>query len=260
MIGNAGASNRTELGPDDVHIWRAKLDVNPAVLRSLNRTLAPDEVERARRFRFVLHRNLFAAARGILRHILSSYVTTPPHALLLRSGASGKPCMADTEHGVHFNLSHSGTQALYAVARREVGIDIEQIDARFATPEIVERVFTSGEFAELHSFPASMRERAFFDCWTRKEAYLKGRAEGLSLPLNKLEAWSTRDEFRVLFSGGQAWSLYPLKAAAGYSAAVAVAGGCADIKYFTFPSSDGERAIEDIFPGLQRTAHPQASA
>jgi 4'-phosphopantetheinyl transferase len=248
MIGNAGASNGIELGPDDVHIWCAKLDVNPAVLRSLSRTLTPDEVERARRFHFVRHRNLFVAARGVLRHILSSYVTTPPHVLLLRSGASGKPFMADTECGVLFNVSHSGTQALYAVARHEVGIDIEQIDARFATPEMTERVFTCRELAELRALPTSMRERVFFDCWTRKEAYLKGRTEGLSLPLNRLEAWSKRDESQVLFSRGQAWLLCPLNVAAGYSAAVAVEGGCTDIKCLTFSMSDGERAIDDITP------------
>jgi 4'-phosphopantetheinyl transferase len=258
MISNAGASYRIELGPDDVHIWRARLDGSPAELRSLGMTLAPDEADRALRFRFVRHRDLFVAARGILRHILSSYVNTPPDALLLRSGASGKPFMTDTERGVHFNVSHSGTQALYAVARREVGIDIEQIDGRFATPDIAERVFTCGELAELHTLPASMRERVFFDCWTRKEAYLKGRAEGLAMPLNKLEVWSKRDESRVLFSRGQAWLLCPLGAATGYSAAVAVEGGCADIKYFTFPLSDGESAIDDVPRGLQRTAHPEA--
>jgi 4'-phosphopantetheinyl transferase len=260
MIGNTGASNRIELGPHDVHIWRARLDVSPVRLRSLERTLAPDEADLARRFRFVRHRNLFVAARGILRHILSSYVNSPPDALLLRSGASGKPFMADTEREVHFNLSHSGTQALYAVAWHEVGIDIEQIDARFATPDIAERVFTRGELAELHALPASMREHVFFDCWTRKEAYLKGRAEGLALPLNKLEGWSKRDESRVLFNRGQAWLLCPLNAATGYSAAVAVEGGCADIQYFTFPLSDGEPAIDDVPRGLQRIAHSEARA
>jgi len=251
-----GRLNRIALGPDDVHIWRARLDVSPAVLRHLSKALAPDEVERARQFRFVSHRNLFVAARGILRHILSSYMRMAPHALLLRSSANGKPFMAYDKCGVHFNVSHSGALALYAVARREIGIDIEQIDARLATPDVAMRVFTSGELAEWHALPVSTRSRAFFDCWTRKEACLKGRAEGLSLPLNELEVWSAGDEFRVLFSGGQAWLLRSLKPVAGYSAAIAVEGGCADVKYLDFRLNHGAFVFNDVAPGLQQTATP----
>jgi 4'-phosphopantetheinyl transferase len=250
------ALNRIELGPDEVHVWRARLDVSPAVFRGLSRTLAPDEVERARQFRFLRHRNLFVAARGILRHILSSYMRMAPDALLLRSSANGKPFMAYDKCGVHFNVSHSGASALYAVARHEVGIDIEQIDARLATPDVAMRVFTSGELAEWCALPVSTRSRAFFDCWTRKEACLKGRAEGLSLPLNELEVWSAGDEYRVLFSGGQAWLLRSLKPAAGYSAAIAVEGGCADVKYLGFRLNNGAFAIDDVAPGLQQTAIP----
>jgi 4'-phosphopantetheinyl transferase len=234
-----------ELGSDDVHIWRARLNVSPEVFRGLSRTLAPDEVERARQFRFERHRDLFVASRGILRHILSGYMRTAPQALLLRSTAKGKPFMAYDKCEVHFNVSHSGTLALYAVARREVGIDIEQIDARLATPDVAMRVFTSREFAEWCALPASARSRAFFDCWTRKEACLKGRAEGLSLPLDELEVWSEGDELRVVFSDSQAWLLRSLKPAAGYSAAVAVEGGCAAVKFLDFWLSDGVRAIGD---------------
>jgi 4'-phosphopantetheinyl transferase len=251
-----GTLNRIELGPDGVHIWRARLDVSPAVFSSLSRVLAPDEVERARQFRFVRHRNLFVAARGILRHILSSYTRTAPPALLLRSTAKGKPFLASDKCGVYFNVSHSGALALYAVARHEVGIDIEQIDRRLATPDVAMRVFTSGELAEWHALSASARWRVFFDCWTLKEACLKGRAEGLSLPLNELEVWPAGGEFRVLFSGGQAWLLRSFKPAAGYSAAVAVEGGCADVKYLHFRLSNSASAINGVAPRLLPTAIP----
>jgi 4'-phosphopantetheinyl transferase len=194
------------------------------------------------------------AARGILRHILSSYMRTAPRALLLRSTANGKPLMADDKCGVHFNVSHSGTLALYAVARREVGIDIEQIDRRLATADVAIRVFTSGELAEWYALPVSTRSRAFFDCWTRKEACLKGRAKGLALPLNELEVWSAGDEFRVLFSGGRTWLLRSFKPAAGYSAAVAVEGGCADVKYMDFHLNNGASAIDEIAPRILPTA------
>ena len=223
--------------------------MSPAVFRDLSSTLAPDEIERASRFRFVRHRNLFAATRGILRHILSSYMRMAPRALLLRSTANGKPNMAYDKCGVHFNVSHSGALALYAVARHEVGIDIEQIDARLATPDVAMRIFTSGELAEWHALPAPARCRFFFDCWTRKEAYLKGRGKGLLLPLDELEVRSAGDESRVLFSDSRAWLLRTLRPAPGYSAAVAVEGKCADLKSLDLWLSDGVCA-SDVAPEL----------
>jgi 4'-phosphopantetheinyl transferase len=239
--------NRMELAPNDVHIWRARLDVSPAVLRGLSGPLTADEVERARQFRFVCHRNLFVVARGILRHILSGYMRMAPRALPLRSTEEGKPFLDYDRCGIHFNLSHSGSSALCAVARREVGIDIERIDARLATTDAAMSVFTSGELAEWYALPSPRRLRAFFDCWTRKEACLKGRAEGLSLPLTELEAWSAGEELRVLFSGGRTWLLRSLKSSAGYSAAVAVDGGGTDLKFMDFRFSDGACAAANCW-------------
>lgn len=240
-----------ELGSGDVHVWRARLDVNPAVLRTLHRTLAPGEVERAGQFRLMCHRNLFTAARGILRHILSGYVRMAPAALPLRSSEKGKPFLDHSWCGIHFNVSHSGTAALYAVARREVGVDIEQIDARFATADIAMRVLTGGELAEWSALPPCTRVRALFDCWTRKEACLKGCAEGLSLPLTELEAWSAGEKHRVLLSGGRSWSLRSFDLVPGFSAAMAVDGGCAKLRFMDFRFSDSGCTISSIDPGIQ---------
>ena len=223
-----------QLGPEEVHIWRVTLDVSPAVFGALSSTLAADEIERARQFRFGRHRDLFTAGRGILRYILSRYLRTAPQALPLRSARQGKLFCDDDRCGIHFNVSHSGALALYAVARREVGIDLEQIDAGLATPEVAARIFTNREFAQWRALPSSTRVRAFFDCWTRKEACLKGCAEGLSLPLNELDVWSPLDEQRVLSYAGQSWLLRSLKPAAAYSAAVAVEGGCAELRHMKF--------------------------
>jgi 4'-phosphopantetheinyl transferase len=247
---------RVQLGADDVHVWRARLDVSPAALRRLSTTLAPDEVERARQFCFVRDRNLFVAARAILRRVLSSYMRMAPHALLLRSTANGKPYLAHDKCEVHFNVSHSGAWVLYAVARREIGVDIERIDARLATAEVAMRVFTSRELAEWYALPVSSRAHAFFDCWTRKEASVKGRAEGLSLPLNELEVWSADEESRVVSCGGRAWLLRSLKAAAGYSAAVAVEGGCMNVKFLDFCLSNDASTIDGIAPEFLPAAIP----
>ncbi len=242
-------SDCIRLGPEEVHIWRATLDVSPAVLGALSSTLAANEVERAVQFRFVRHRDLFTAGRGILRHILSRYMRMAPQALRLRSARQGKLYCDDDRCGIHFNVSHSGASALYAVARREVGVDLEQIDAGLAAPEVAARVFTNREFAQWRALSSSTRVRAFFDCWTRKEACLKGCAEGLSLSLNELDVWSPVDEQRVFSHAGQTWLLRSLNPATGYSAAVAVEGGCAETKYMNFVDSMALPQFKDVAPG-----------
>ena len=89
---------------------------------------------------------------------------------------------------IRFNVSHSHGIALYAVTRgREVGIDLERIRSDLAVAEIAERFFSRREIAMLRTLPIEAQRQAFFRCWTRKEAYIKARGEGLSLPLDQFD-------------------------------------------------------------------------
>ncbi len=89
---------------------------------------------------------------------------------------------------IRFNVSHSHGVALYAVTRgRKVGIDLERIRFDLAVAEIAERFFSRREVATLRTLPTEMQRQAFFRCWTRKEAYIKARGEGLSLPLDQFD-------------------------------------------------------------------------
>jgi 4'-phosphopantetheinyl transferase len=85
---------------------------------------------------------------------------------------------------IRFNASHSHGLAAFAFALdRELGIDVELIRADFGGEEIAQRFFSPDEVAELLSLPPETRAEAFFLCWTRKEAYIKARSQGLQIPL-----------------------------------------------------------------------------
>lgn len=178
------------LGADEVHVWRASLKHPQHRLQQLRGTLASDEAERAARFHFERDRQHFIAARGLLREILSRYLKLSPDSLRFKYTSYGKPYLTDECGGawLRFNVSHSGGLALYAISRgRELGIDIEQIRTDIEHKQIASDFFSKQESVALHALPAHLQQEAFFLCWTRKEAYVKGIGEGLSLPLNSFD-------------------------------------------------------------------------
>jgi 4'-phosphopantetheinyl transferase len=217
-----------KLASDDVHLWRAALDCDAAVLSRLETTLSPDETARANRFIFPTDRGHFVAARGILRELLGAYLMLPPAELKFRYGNYGKPALDAnaTESDLQFNLSHSGGVAIYAFSQgRRLGVDVERIRPQRAGEDIARRYFAAREVAELQALPAHRRAEGFFLCWTRKEAYVKAHGAGLSLPL---------DSFTVTLTPGRAaeleaedsnqWSMCSVEPAPGFVAAMVAEG------------------------------------
>ena len=220
-----------------VHVWRAALDLGPELLDKFRRTLAPDEAERAGWFYFPRDRDRFVAARGLLRRILGLYLGRPPEALGFVYGSKGKPSLADNDPRLQFNVAHSHGLALYAVAlEREVGVDVEQIRAELARERIAERFFSPAEVAALRAVPAEEQPAAFFRCWTRKEAFLKGCGKGLTFGLDQFTVSFTAAEPAAIlatpFDPGEAsrWSLRHLDPGPGYAGALAVRGGIAEVR------------------------------
>lgn len=175
------------LASGEVHIWRASQTVEPAVLARLHALLDPAEKARAERFIFHRDRNRFVVARGILRELLAAYMGCAPTQVGFDYGPQGKPSLRAAHpfaQRIRFNASHSHGLAAFAFALdRELGIDVELIRSDFGGEEIAQRFFSSDEVAELMSLPEETRAEAFFLCWTRKEAYIKARSEGLQIPL-----------------------------------------------------------------------------
>jgi len=218
---------------DEVHVWRASLALTTPRIQSLLQTLSPEERRRAERFRFQKHLRCYIVARGLLRTILGGYLGLEPYELEFCYNSYGKPALTKTFGGetFRFNLSHSYDIALYTIAnRREVGVDIERIRLDFAYEEIAEKFFSPREIAALRALSPSMRQEAFFACWTRKEAYIKARGEGLTLRLDQFDVTLAPGEPALLLgaNGDQQeasrWSLRMLTPGPGYVAALAVEG------------------------------------
>jgi 4'-phosphopantetheinyl transferase len=221
------------LDEGEVHIWRGCLPQPEETAAALCKTLSADEHQRAQRFVFEPDRQRFICARGILRMLLGRYLGQAPENLRFSYSRYGKPALAHpAKSPIGFNLSHSHELVLCAFARnREIGVDVEHVREDRATREIAERFFSEHEVAMLRSLPAEEQAKAFFDCWTRKEAYIKGRGEGLSFPLKQFDVsllpgapaalLACRDQAnpRALL-----WTLREISAGAGYAAAIAVEG------------------------------------
>ena len=216
------------LGSDEVHVWRACLDVDPIVRERLSTVLSSSEQERAARFAFARDRNRFIVARAILRQLLGGYLRESPQHVVLETLPYGKPVLAATSRisSLRFNLSHSHQVALFAFClEHEVGIDIEKVRPQVAFEGIESRYFSPDERAELEMLPQDLRPEAFFLCWTRKEAYVKATGEGLKAPLETFNVSLTPGKPAILQSSDEErWSLHSLDPTVGFVAALVVEG------------------------------------
>ncbi|HRI60694.1 MAG TPA: 4'-phosphopantetheinyl transferase superfamily protein, partial [Saprospiraceae bacterium] len=184
-----------ELPPEDltctdqaIHLWLVRLDIAESQYRYLGDLLSPDEQQRAKKFTFDQHRARFIAGRGFLRSILGKYLQMEPAQIRFQYNTWGKPAL-DPSLGIntfHFNLSHSNGLALFAFTQAgPIGVDIENIRPQTDIEQTGALVFSSSELAALQSLSPEIRRITFFQFWTRKEAFMKAKGDGFSLPLRE---------------------------------------------------------------------------
>jgi 4'-phosphopantetheinyl transferase len=232
------------LGPREVHVWSAPLDRERSVIETLERRLTSDERERAERFYFEQDREHFIVARGLLRGLLAAYLGLDPIGLRFVYGPQGKPALASPSRScLRFNVSHSCGIALFAVAEdRAVGVDLEYYRPWLATDEVAERFFSAAEVDSLRGLAGPARQQAFFHCWTRKEAYLKARGDGLAFGLDRFDVSLVPGEPPRLVSvdghpGEVArWSLFDLRPERRFVGALATEGPVARVKCWSVPT------------------------
>ena len=210
----------------EVRIWLVDLDADDTTAsRAL---LSADETARAERFVFDHHRRRFVAGRSGLRRILADELNATPAALSFTYNTSGKPELNHGAPAVRFNVSHSDRYALVAMTTvGAVGVDIEKTRPIADVLRLARTAFSSNELETLTALPASMREAAFFAGWTRKEAYIKARGDGLRLLGDFDVALPPEEPVRLKRVEGDAdelarWTLLSLAPVAGYAAALCV--------------------------------------
>jgi 4'-phosphopantetheinyl transferase len=163
-----------------IDLWQIAL----AAPATAEETALLDQTELARAGRFVFERDRrrYIRAHAGLRRVLAGYLALDAAALRFAARSGGKPTLAVlSELGIDFNLSHSGDQALVAVAGGPIGVDIECLRPIADATALAARNFTPGESAALHALASADRDRAFLVAWVRKEACLKAIGAGLLL-------------------------------------------------------------------------------
>ncbi|MEE3258176.1 MAG: 4'-phosphopantetheinyl transferase superfamily protein [Candidatus Latescibacterota bacterium] len=215
------------LATDEIHVWCLGLDGANADFAVLASCLSRDEHKRADRLIHERHRLRFIVARATLRRLLAQYLDLDPGAVAFAYGEHGKPALV--EGGLFFNMSHSHEMALYAVAQgREVGVDVEWPRPKVAHERIAARFFSLEEQEALGELSEADRPAAFYNIWTRKEAYLKARGDGITAGLDTFSV-SLGDEAALLRSDEgrdevARWQLVTLEPEPGYVAALCAEG------------------------------------
>lgn len=219
---------------DDIHLWLAKLAQSAQETATFWGILNAEERQRADRLIIQRHRENFIVARGILRQLLSNYLNYPAREIKFTQGPFGKieiHRLMPTPL-IKFNLSHTGEYALFAFSLdRDLGVDIEHIRADIEIKDIAQRFFSTVETKTLLSLPADMQTQAFFNCWTRKEAFIKAIGQGLYYPLHEFDVDAkTNGEIKVDLNihdkslQNKTWNLFSIETVADYAAALVVEG------------------------------------
>jgi 4'-phosphopantetheinyl transferase len=202
-----------------VVVWSCPLDLSERAWLELVACLAPAERRDAKRRTDPLDRRRLLAARAWRRHLLATELRCDPGDVAIRVDRRGKPHIADSrDAGLRFSAARSRDLTLVALSRRmEVGVDVEAVDPATDVERFAARFLSEIEQRALAERPPEQRRDALFACWTRKEAYLKGRGDGLSVSPATVEVWAGDDRPVTLSE----WSVHSLAAGPGFAAAVA---------------------------------------
>jgi 4'-phosphopantetheinyl transferase len=239
------ATGNTRLEKTDVFVWRVPVGQPERELTRLAGFLSADEAARVARFHFEEDRRRAIVSRGVLRILLGTELNELPDRIQFSYGPQSKPELAAdfAAADVQFNVSHSHEEILIALARgRAIGVDVEHIRPGVHDEEISSRYFTPAECVALHSLAPSRRADGFFAYWTCKEALIKAKGGGLSIPLDAFEVAVDLERENVPVcilspaDSRESWSIRRLPAPQGYAAAVAAAEKDWDIRCWQWQS------------------------
>ena len=224
-----GVLNTEKLAEEEIHVWFRALDQPVPNANALFELLSVDERERAQRYRFDEHRNEFILTRAALRILLGFYLEKSPEQLAFSYSAQGKPSLEKTAADLGFNVSHTHGLAALAFGKGcELGVDVEKLRPECDATKLAQRFFSASERAAISSLSGRPLHEAFFRCWTRKEAFIKAKGGGLSIPLDQFDVSVEEGRPAALLgtrpdpAEANRWMLHDLPVKSGYAAALAV--------------------------------------
>jgi 4'-phosphopantetheinyl transferase len=220
------------LAPDEAHVWITQPEQieEPRLLELYEGVLSAEEREQHRKFYFERHRRQYLVSHALVRLTLSRYAPVRPEAWSFRTNAYGRPeVLGEGLPRLHFNLSHTDGMAVVVVALdAEVGVDVEDSQRRGEMVNLADHYFAPAEVQALRAIPADRQKERFFEYWTLKEAYIKARGMGLSIPLDQF-AFELRPGLlpRIAFDPRlrdepEGWQFVQLRPSARHQAALAV--------------------------------------
>jgi 4'-phosphopantetheinyl transferase len=213
------------LQPDTVDVWWVPIQASPTSVRTLLATLSDAERRQADRYRFPELTRNYIIVHGVLRVALGSYLRMAPGAVSFMHGDNGKPYLSRSQ--LRFNVSDScGVSMMGFTSGADIGVDVERVRELSDWPQIAKQFFCAEEYDQLDDLPVPLQRNAFFDCWTKKEAYLKATGEGLLVPLN---SFCVRIRAAMSFvsdtTAGREWSMFEASPDPRYAAAVVIEAG-----------------------------------
>jgi 4'-phosphopantetheinyl transferase len=178
------------LEPDCAQLWHfAPSAIEPGVLRTKCwDLLSQDERARHDRYGYARDRHRYLTTRWLVRTLLARYTGQHPARLSFVANPYGRPELPEPVCGepLRFNLAHTRDLVVCLVALgRETGVDVEELDAGRLGQAAAPTVLAPREQASLAALPAALRPRRFIQLWTLKEAYVKARGLGLTIPLDR---------------------------------------------------------------------------
>jgi len=173
----------------EIHVWLAFYDEisEDSLLAAYRELLSAAEKEQETRFYFARDRRRYLVTRALVQTVLSRYASIQPSEWMFSTNAYGCPAAVNAQaKDLSFNISHTHSLIVLGVTRsRALGVDVENFHAREVSIDLMDRYFAPQEVEVLTAAPPHEQQYRFFEYWTFKEAYIKARGMGLSLPLDK---------------------------------------------------------------------------
>ncbi len=212
--------------PALIHLWHVHLKASSEEINNLKTLISTEEKQRAERFAFDHLQRRYIITRGRLRQILGQYLNLNPQQISFKYSDKGKPFIPQQNNpdNLQFNLSHSEDKAIYGIRFQGwIGVDIEKIREIKEIDNLTKRFFCSEEFRFIQGLKGQDKQKAFFQIWTAKEAYLKGIGVGISGGLTQM-AFTRQGDCVLPLITQNYWDLLSFPVDSDYVASIAFEG------------------------------------